>query len=38
VVDLVNESKKLVAESIAATARQMNPAITAEQSAAIAEL
>ncbi len=36
VVDLVNEGKKPVPETIAIAARQINPAITEEQSAAIA--
>jgi type I restriction enzyme R subunit len=36
VVDLVNEGKKPVSESIAHAAREINPGITAEQAAAIA--
>jgi type I restriction enzyme R subunit len=36
VVDLVNEGKKPVSESIAHAARETNPGITAEQAAAIA--
>jgi len=37
VVDLVNESKKPVEQSIAHAAREINPAITEERAAAIAE-
>ncbi len=36
VVDLVNESKKPVEQSIAHAAREINPALTVEQAAAIA--
>lgn len=36
VVDLVNESKKPVAESLAHAAREMNPAVSAEQAGSIA--
>jgi type I restriction enzyme R subunit len=36
VVNLVNEGKKPVAESIAAAARELNPSLSVEQSAAVA--